>query len=341
MRTRTWRSTTTTRTCTTTDTTGIATTRCRSAPTLIFTTTIRSVTTTSTARTSITTTSTSPARPTSEDLGRPRRAVAPLLAGRRIVALTGAGCSTESGIPDYRSNGRSGPRNPIQHDAFLRRDDVRRRYWARATLGWARFRAAEPNAAHRALATLEEAGLVAGVITQNVDRLHHRAGSRRVVELHGALAEVSCLRCGGAEEREDLQERLLEANPGWLELGADALPDGDSDLPADLVAGFRWSPAAPAEATLKPNVVFFGGNVPAPTLAAAWELFAEGEVLLVVGSSLTVYSGFRFVRRAQELELPIAVVNIGPTRADDLVQAKVSAPASEVLPRLARQLPPL
>ena len=262
----------------------------------------------------------------------------PLLRGRRIVALTGAGCSTESGIPDYRSNGRSGPRNPIQHDAFLRRDDVRRRYWARATLGWARFRAAEPNPAHRALASLEEAGLLAGVITQNVDRLHHRAGSRRVVELHGALSEVRCLRCGVAEERDHLQERLLEANPGWLELGTDVLPDGDSELPADLVTRFRVVGCASCGGDLKPSVVFFGANVPAPTLAAAWDLFAAGEVLLVVGSSLTVYSGFRFVRRARELDLPIAIINIGPTRADDLVQAKVAAPASEVLPRLARQL---
>jgi NAD-dependent deacetylase sirtuin 4 len=264
-----------------------------------------------------------------------------LLRGRRIVALTGAGCSTESGIPDYRSNGRSGPRNPIQHDAFLRRDDVRRRYWARATLGWARFRTAAPNAAHHALAALEETGLLAGVITQNVDRLHHRAGSRRVVELHGALSDVKCLRCGGAEEREGLQQRLLEANPGWLQIGAEALPDGDSDLPADLVAGFQLVDCGLCGGELKPDVVFFGGNVPEPTLAAAWELFAAGQVLLVVGSSLTVYSGFRFVRRARELELPIAVINIGPTRADDLVQAKVSAPASEVLPRLACQLPPL
>ncbi len=262
----------------------------------------------------------------------------PLLAGRRIVALTGAGCSTESGIPDYRSNGRSGPRNPIQHEAFLRREEVRRRYWARATLGWARFRAAEPNAAHRALASLEEAGLLAGVITQNVDRLHHRAGSRRVVELHGALAEVRCLACGRGEERDHLQQRLVEANPGWLELGGRALPDGDSDLPADLVAGFRVVGCAACGGDLKPDVVFFGGSVPAPTLAAAWELFEAGEVLLVVGSSLTVYSGLRFVRRARELDVPIAVINIGPTRADDLVQAKISAPAAEVLPRLAAQL---
>jgi NAD+-dependent protein deacetylase sirtuin 4 len=218
---------------------------------------------------------------------------------------------------------------------------VRRRYWARATLGWARFRTAAPNAAHHALATLEEAGLLAGVITQNVDRLHHRAGSRRVVELHGALSEVSCLRCGRAEEREGLQGRLLLENPGWLEIAADALPDGDSDLPADLVAGFRVVGCDPCGGELKPNVVFFGGNVPESTLAAAWELFDRAEALLVVGSSLTVYSGFRFVRRAREIDLPIALINIGPTRADDLVQAKISASAAEVLPRLARQLPAL
>ncbi|HEY5088730.1 MAG TPA: Sir2 family NAD-dependent protein deacetylase, partial [Polyangia bacterium] len=161
-----------------------------------------------------------------------------LLVGRRFVALTGAGCSTESGIPDYRGGGRTGPRNPIQHDAFLRRPEVRQRYWARATLGWARFRAAEPNAAHRALAALEAAGHLAGVITQNVDRLHRRAGSRRVVELHGALAEVLCLGCGHGEDRDSVQARLLDANPGWLEMAGEVQPDGDSDLPADAVAGF-------------------------------------------------------------------------------------------------------
>ena len=159
-----------------------------------------------------------------------------------------------------------------------------------------------------------------------------------MVELHGALAEVSCLGCGAAEARDEIQARLLDANPGWLELGAGALPDGDSDLPADLVTAFHLVGCRTCGGDLKPNVVFFGGSVPAATLAAAWELFSAGEVLLVVGSSLTVYSGFRFVRRAQEIGLPIAVINIGPTRADDLVQAKISARASEVLPRLAHHL---
>jgi NAD-dependent SIR2 family protein deacetylase len=261
-----------------------------------------------------------------------------LLSGRRFVALTGAGCSTESGIPDYRGEGRAGPRNPIQHDAFLRRADVRRRYWARATIGWARFSAAAPNDAHRALAALEEHGPLAGVITQNVDRLHHRAGSRRVVELHGALADVLCLGCAAGEERASVQARLLEANPGWLERAAETRPDGDADLDAETVAAFRVVGCRACGGDLKPDVVFFGGTVPEPTLAAAWELFDAAEVLLVVGSSLTVYSGFRFVRRARERSLPVALVNVGPTRADEMVQAKVSGRAAEVLPRVARAL---
>lgn len=265
-----------------------------------------------------------------------------LLAGRRFVALTGAGCSTESGIPDYRGGGRTGPRNPIQHDAFLRRREVRQRYWARATIGWARFRTAEPNPAHRALAALEAAGPLAGLITQNVDRLHHRAGSRRVVELHGALAEVRCLGCGAGEERDDVQGRLLEANPGWLETASEIQlrPDGDSELPGDLVAAFAVVGCRVCGGELKPDVVFFGGTVAERTLADAWALFARAEVLLVVGSSLTVYSGFRFVRRARELDLPIALVNQGPTRADDLVHTKISAAASEILADLERRLIP-
>jgi NAD-dependent SIR2 family protein deacetylase len=265
-----------------------------------------------------------------------------LLAGRRFVALTGAGCSTESGIPDYRGGGRTGPRNPIQHDAFLRRREVRQRYWARATIGWASFRTAQPNPAHRALAALEAAGPLAGVITQNVDRLHHRAGSRRVVELHGALAQVRCLGCGAGEQRDDVQARLLEANPGWLETASEIQlgPDGDSELPGDLVAAFAVVGCRVCGGELKPDVVFFGGTVAERTLAAAWELFERAEILLVVGSSLTVYSGFRFVRRARELDLPIALVNQGPTRADDLVHTKISAAASEILADLERRLIP-
>ena len=261
-----------------------------------------------------------------------------LLSGRRIVALTGAGCSTDSGIPDYRGGGRTGPRNPIQHDAFMKKADVRRRYWARATLGWARFSGAQPNDAHRALAALEAAGTVAGVITQNVDRLHQGAGSHRVVELHGALADVACLRCGRGEPRHELQTRLLDANPGWLESAVDIQPDGDADLHPDRVEAFVVVGCRLCGGELKPDVVFFGGAVGERTLAAAWDLFAQAEALLVVGSSLTVYSGFRFVRRAQEQALPVAIVNVGPTRADDIAAVKVSAPVGAILPRLAATL---
>ena len=266
-----------------------------------------------------------------------------LLAGRRSVALTGAGCSTESGIPDYRGAGRTGPKNPIQHDAFIRRGAVRQRYWARATLGWERFKDARPNAAHLALAALEESGLVTGVITQNVDRLHHRAGSRRVVELHGALADVRCLACAGHEPRAELQERLLAANPEWLARAAEELeravrPDGDAELGPETIATFAVVDCRLCGGPLKPEVVFFGGTVPEATLAPAWQMLESAEALLVVGSSLTVYSGFRFVRRAHELGLPIGIVNIGPTRGDHLAQARVGAPAGEALSRLVQTL---
>jgi NAD-dependent SIR2 family protein deacetylase len=262
-----------------------------------------------------------------------------LLAGGRVVALTGAGCSTESGIPDYRGAGRPAPvRAPIQHDAFMRRAEVRQRYWARATVGWARFSQARPNPAHRALAALEAAGVLAGVITQNVDRLHQTAGSRRVIELHGALADVRCLDCGVTEPRAQVQDRLLAVNPGWLDRVAAIAPDGDADLPAEEVAAFEVVGCDACGGTLKPDVVFFGGSVGDETLARAWSLFDEAATLLVVGSSLAVYSGFRFARRAAERGLPIAVVNQGPTRADELAHTRVDARAGEVLPRLAERL---
>ena len=273
--------------------------------------------------------------------GAPDRLIAPLvdlLMGRRFVTLTGAGCSTDSGIPDYRGNGRTGPRNPIQHDAFLRDAETRRRYWARATLGWQRFTAAVPNAGHQALAGLEDAGLLTGLITQNVDRLHHRAGSRHVVELHGALDRVSCLRCGDVEPRDEVHARLLRANPGWLQTSADVRPDGDAELPPDAVAGFHVVACRGCGGELKPDVVFFGGTVPEQTLASAWEMFDRGQALLVAGSSLTVYSGFRFVRRAAERGVPVAIVNLGPTRADELAAVKLDLSTAQALPALARAL---
>jgi NAD-dependent SIR2 family protein deacetylase len=261
-----------------------------------------------------------------------------LLDGRPFVALTGAGCSTESGIPDYRGQGRPSPRTPIQHDAFLRRAEVRQRYWARATIGWVRFSAAQPNAAHRALAALERTGALTGIITQNVDRLHQAAGSRRVVELHGALADVRCLECGVVEPRAAVHERLVGANPGFLARAAVPTPDGDADLPDDAVAEFLVTPCRDCGGVLKPDVVFFGGAVGESTLSAAWALLAAGAALLVVGSSLHVYSGFRFARRAHELGLPVALVNDGPTRADELAEVRLAGRAGEILPRLASAL---
>ena len=270
-----------------------------------------------------------------------------LLTRRRSVALTGAGCSTESGIPDYRGAGRPGPRNPIQHDAFLRRADVRRRYWARATLGWERFKGARPNAAHRALAAMESAGPLAGLITQNVDRLHHAAGSRQVVELHGALADVRCLACGAGEPRAELQARLLAANPGWIErarreLAAEpeggARPDGDAELSPETVAAFEVVACRPCGGALKPEVVFFGGTVPEATLAPAWRLLEGAEALLVVGSSLTVYSGSASCAARTSWECRSRSSNVGPTRGDPLAQVRVEAPAGSALPRLAAAL---
>ncbi len=258
-----------------------------------------------------------------------------LLAPGSVVVLTGAGCSTESGIPDYRGAGRPArPRGPIQHDAFLRRPEVRQRYWARATLGWARFSAAEPNAAHRALAALERAGIVTGLITQNVDRLHQRAGSQRVVELHGALADVVCLACGGFEARAALQQRLLRSNPGWLDRAASLAPDGDADLPDAEVASFRVSACLACGGVLKPDVVFFGGSVERSTVEAAWALIDAARTLLVVGSSLTVYSGYRFALRARERGMNIGLVNLGPTRADALACARLPWRAGDALSRL-------
>ncbi len=263
-----------------------------------------------------------------------------LLRGRRIVALTGAGCSTESGIPDYRGAGTvRRARNPIQFREYLGSDAMRQRYWARSFTGWTRVAHAEPNGAHRALAELERAGVVGGIITQNVDRLHHAAGSRRVIELHGALEEVVCLRCGAMESRRELQARLRSLNPQWREeVAVEHAPDGDAELDAPMIADFRIAHCRVCHGDLKPNVVFFGENVAKPTVDKAWALFDEAEVLLVAGSSLAVFSGFRFVRRAAERGIPIAIVNIGPTRGDNLASIRVEGRLGTLLPALSSAL---
>jgi NAD+-dependent protein deacetylase sirtuin 4 len=262
-----------------------------------------------------------------------------LLAGRRIVVLSGAGLSTESGIPDYRgpTSGQR-TRKPIQHGEFVRDAAARARYWARSTVGWTRIRHAEPNEGHRAIARLEEAGIVRGVITQNVDGLHQASGSRRVIELHGSLASVCCLACSARFSRADVQTRLLEENADWyarLSHSPVAAPDGDAELTPSDLEGFRVPHCPECEGVLKPDVVFFGDNVPPERLACSWDLFAEGEVLLVVGSSLTVFSGRRFVIRAVERGVPVAVINLGPTRADESAAARVDGALGDVLPQLA------
>ncbi len=272
--------------------------------------------------------------------------LAQLLRGRRLTVLTGAGCSTESGIPDYR--GPDTPprkRPPIQHREFVDHEAHRRRYWARSLLGWPRLAQARPNAAHAALAALEQVGVVAGLITQNVDGLHGAAGSQGVVELHGALARVRCLGCDARTLRTDLQHRLETANPGWAARAqhVNIAPDGDADLLDALSEDVAIVPCAACGGVLMPDVVFFGGSVPRPTLDAAWAAFDRGELLLVVGSSLTVFSGYRFVRRAAEAGKPVAILNRGPTRGDPHATVRLDAPAGLALPVLARALggPPL
>jgi NAD-dependent SIR2 family protein deacetylase len=258
------------------------------------------------------------------------------LRGRRVVALTGAGVSTESGIPDYRSpDALARVRRPIHGPEFVRSAVLRRRYWARAMAGWERFRLAEPGPAHRAIAALEERGVITSVVTQNVDRLHHKAGSRRVIELHGALAEVVCLECGALEPRDDVQARMRERNPSWLDGPSPMAPDGDAELPDELVERFE-APACPlCGGAVKPNVVFFGHNVARPIVEDAYAKIDEAEALLVAGTSLAVFSGYRFLVRAAERRIPIAIVNRGPVRGEERATMKIEASTGETLATIA------
>lgn len=266
-------------------------------------------------------------------------ALAALLRGRRTVALTGAGISTESGIPDYRGpETRRRARNPIQHRAFVGTLEARRRYWARSAIGWPQFRAVLPNAAHHALATLEARGRLQGLITQNVDRLHHKAGQRQTIELHGALHEAKCLACGRREARDDLQTRLLAHNPTFALRTAEVAPDGDAELPPEELERFVVPACLDCGGVLKPDVVFFGDNVPRDRVEQAFALVDAAEVLLVVGSSLAVFSGYRFVLRAHERQIPVALVNLGETRGDGRAALKLDARAGLVLPELLHRL---
>ncbi len=261
------------------------------------------------------------------------------LAGRRITVLAGAGCSTESGIPDYRGpRGSLRTSEPMRYQEFMGSGPARARYWSRSMVGWPRFSSARPNRGHRALARLEDAGIVAGVITQNVDGLHRAAGSRRVVDLHGDLARVRCTACDTALERWAMQARLTALNPGFESAVRTFTADGDAELQDGAESSFRVPSCEHCGGILKPDVVFFGEKVPAERVERAWQLYEEGEVLMVVGSSLAVFSGRRFVLRAQRDDKPVAIVNLGPTRGDEVAALKVEGRLGQVLPELARVL---
>ena len=265
-----------------------------------------------------------------------------LLAGRPLVALTGAGLSTDSGIPDYR--GPDSPRRtPMTYQEFVSGPVPQRRYWARSHVGWARMAHAEPNAGHRALVELERTGRLRGVITQNVDGLHGAAGQRTVVDLHGRIDVVICLGCRRTGSRARLQERLTALNPGFVESAGEAIeaaPDGDAVLEA--TDNFHTAPCLDCGGVLKPDVVFFGENVPKERVTRSYalvdEIGAAGGALLVAGSSLTVMSGLRFVRHAAKAGTPVVIVNRGETRGDPQATLRVDAGCSETLEQLAAHL---
>lgn len=267
----------------------------------------------------------------------PAGALAAFLHGRRALALTGAGVSTDSGIPDYRGP-TSKPRDPMRYATFVRDEAARRRYWARSTVGWPITALARPNAGHEALARLERAGHLAGVLTQNVDGLHQEAGSRRVLELHGSLATVVCLGCGVRSARAVLQQRLRAANPTFEARSDDVAPDGDVEIDDAASERFRVPPCLACGGVLKPDVVFFGENVPRERVDRAFARLDEADALVVLGSSLTVFSGYRFVRRARERGMPVAIVNDGPTRGDADATLRLAARLGDVLPATTRHL---
>lgn len=261
------------------------------------------------------------------------------LRGKRTLILTGAGISTDSGIPDYRGpQGSLKKRSPVTYSEFMRNQESRQRYWARSALGWPVISSVEPNRSHYLVARLEASGLATGLVTQNVDGLHREAGSSKIIELHGNLARVICLDCGKFESRESLQGRMLRANPRWEEWKAEEAPDGDAELPVDITRSFQVPLCDSCGGVLKPDVVFFGENVPAPRVEEVFNMVEAADALLVLGSSLKVYSGYRFVERASRLGRPIGIVNLGATRGDHLASVRVDAPLLEVLPRLADSL---
>ncbi|PTT16374.1 NAD-dependent deacetylase [Microbacterium sp. HMWF026] len=262
-----------------------------------------------------------------------------VLAGRRVAVLTGAGVSTDSGIPDYRGKGAP-TRTPMTAQQFLASAEARRRYWVGSHLGWKVFAAAEPNDGHRALAALEAAGVANGVVTQNVDGLHVRAGSGRVVELHGTMRRVGCLQCGQVFDRRDLAERVEADNP-WITLPENVELGPDGDVTPASADGFVVPTCSVCGGTLKPDVVFFGEYIPVEKFREAEQLVHTSDALVVAGSSLVVNSGIRLVERARRKRLPVVIVNRGATRADQRAAVKIDGGTTDVLRAFAERLPGL
>jgi NAD-dependent SIR2 family protein deacetylase len=261
-----------------------------------------------------------------------------LVAPGGVVVLSGAGLSTESGIPDYRGpTGLARRATPMTYQTFIGSASARRRYWARSHVGWPAIAAAAPNHGHHAVAELGRRGLLAGIITQNVDGLHQAAGASGLIELHGSLHRVLCLSCGQRTSRAELDRQLSSANPGWREAagsGAPVNPDGDAVLGEERTESFRVPACRACRGVLKPDVVFFGENVPKPRAQACYTLVEQASALLVLGSSLTVMSGFRYVRHAARMGIPVAIVNQGPTRGDAYASATLDAPLGPALTAL-------
>jgi NAD-dependent SIR2 family protein deacetylase len=264
-----------------------------------------------------------------------------------VAVLSGAGLSTESGIPDYRGpSGQarlarsSGSAQPMTYQEFTGSAGARQRYWARSHLGWRHVTGASPNAGHRAVAALERAGLVSGVITQNVDGLHQAAGAVAVTELHGSLHQVVCLSCWSRSSREELDARLRAANPAWTTAGLEPAVNPDGDVALEETGGFTVVDCLACGGLLKPDVVFFGENVPKPRVEACFSLVSSSSALVVLGSSLTVMSGLRYVRRASSLGIPVVIVNQGATRGDPLATVTLDAPLGRTLAALVRELGP-
>ncbi|SEI16077.1 NAD-dependent protein deacetylase [Tardiphaga sp. OK245] len=250
----------------------------------------------------------------------------------RLFVLTGAGCSTNSGIPDYRDTDGNWKRTqPVTFQAFMGEELTRQRYWARSLIGWRRFGQARPNDAHHALARLEQIGKCEVLLTQNVDRLHQAAGSKKVIDLHGRLDLVRCMGCERRIQRDEFQHEMGRLNTGWLDLDAAVAPDGDADLEGVDFASFVVPACEICGSILKPDVVFFGENVPREFVDAALGHLHNADAMLIAGSSLMVYSGFRFVQAAMRAEIPIAAVNLGRTRADEFLSFKVEDRCEDAL----------